>query len=207
MRAHGVHGGCTDTAATHICIISSLWAMPTLSGRVVADEILEHVRARVQALSRRSDGSVVPHLVIMSCDAHQVSEVYIRSKKRAAERVGVRVRVDSVPANSGAQSELLRRIHACNVDRQVHAIIVQLPLAPHVEVSAVLRAVDPRKDVDALSLPSVGELACASRLEDCFVPATALGVLLLLRWVSHGIEPHMSCHGDAILHASVVCLC
>ena len=156
--------------------------MSVLSGRVVADEVLGRLALRTAALAR--SGLRQPQLVIVECGNDPRSAVYIRNKVRTADRVGVRVRVDSVDPGPAAQAQLLQRIARCNRDNEVHGIIVQMPLPPHVEASRVLRAVDDSKDVDGLAPTNTGELESASVLgSDFFLPATALGILILLRWV------------------------
>jgi methylenetetrahydrofolate dehydrogenase (NADP+)/methenyltetrahydrofolate cyclohydrolase len=167
--------------------------MALLSGRIVADEVLGRLALRTAALARA--GLRAPQLVIVECGHDPRSAVYIRNKVRTADRAGVRVRVDSVEPGPAAQQELLGLIAALNVDEAVHGVIVQMPLPPGVEASLVLRAVDAGKDVDGLAPVNTGELEGATSLGEVFVPATALGILLLLRWVEREHEGGFTLRG------------
>lgn len=155
--------------------------MSVLSGRVVADEVLGRLALRTAALARASLRP--PQLVIVECGNDPRSAVYIRNKVRTADRAGVRVRVDAVEPGPQAQQQLLGLISALNEDQDVHGIIVQMPLPPNVEAALVLEAVEPTKDVDGLAPISTGALENADTLGTVFVPATALGIQTLLRWV------------------------
>lgn len=167
--------------------------MALLSGRIVADEVLGRLAARTAALARVG-GMRSPQLVIVECGHDPRSAVYIRNKVRTADRVGVKVRVDSVEPGPRAQQELLSLIAALNGDAAVHGVIVQMPLPPEVEANKVLHAVDAGKDVDGLNPVNTGRLESAASL-DTFVPATALGILMLLRWVQREHEGGFTLRG------------
>ena len=167
--------------------------MALLSGRIVAEEVLGRLALRTAALCRA--GVRRPQLVIVECGRDPRSAVYIRNKVRTADRVGVKVRVDSVEPGPGAQQQLISLIAALNRDESVHGVIVQMPLPPEVEANEVLHAVDAGKDVDGLTPINTGMLESATRLDTVFVPATALGILMLLQWVQREHEGGFTLRG------------
>lgn len=167
--------------------------MALLSGRIVADEVLGRLALRTAALARA--GLRPPQLVIVECGHDPRSAVYIRNKVKTADRVGVQVRVDSVEPGPRAQLELLSLIAALNRDDAVHGVIVQMPLPPGIEANLVLHAVDARKDVDGLTPFNTGSLESGASLGSMFVPATALGILMLLEWVQREHEGGFTLRG------------
>jgi methylenetetrahydrofolate dehydrogenase (NADP+)/methenyltetrahydrofolate cyclohydrolase len=99
-------------------------------------------------------------------------------KKKACEEAGRASRVLELPADT-SQEELLARVAELNADPGIHGILVQLPLPPQIDEQAVVRAVDPDKDVDGFHPLNVGRVALGE-LEEAFVPATPAGILRLL---------------------------
>ena len=180
--------------------------MALLSGRVVAEEVLGRLALRTAALCLAGRRLRPPQLVIVECGHDPRSAVYIRNKVRTADRVGVKVRVDSVAPGPGAQQQLLSAIAALNRDEAVHGVIVQMPLPPEVEANTVLRAVDAGKDVDGLSPTNTGMLESATRLDTMFVPATALGILMLLQWVQREHEGGFTLRGKHCVVVGKGCL-
>jgi methylenetetrahydrofolate dehydrogenase (NADP+)/methenyltetrahydrofolate cyclohydrolase len=104
------------------------------------------------------------------------SEIYIRSKPKAATEAGFRSDDVRLPASIG-EAELLERVAELNADPSVDALLVQLPLPDGIDEERVIRAVDPVKDVDGFHPLNAGELMLA---HPRLVPATARGVMALL---------------------------
>lgn len=145
-----------------------------LDGRSIAQEILREVRLEVAELTKRT-GSV-PCLATVLVGNDPASTTYVRNKVRACEEVGiVSVRRD-LPADL-SQEALLHEIARLNRDPSVHAVLVQLPLPPHISERRVLEAVLPDKDVDGFHPSNLGGLLAGSPL---FVASTPLGILELL---------------------------
>ena len=105
------------------------------------------------------------------------SHVYVRNKAQQTREVGMRS-VEIRLAVSTGQTELLERIAALNADPLVHGILVQLPLPPQIDATAVIEAIAPTKDVDGFHPVNIGLLASRGA---GFVPCTPLGCLLLLK--------------------------
>lgn len=121
---------------------------------------------------------VVPGLAAVLVGDDPASATYVRSKARACEEVGMRSEVVRLPATT-SQDELLATVARLNADPAVHGILVQLPLSPPLDAAAIMRAVDPDKDVDGFHPVNVGRLALGDRTRG-FLPATPAGVLRLL---------------------------
>ena len=105
------------------------------------------------------------------------SAVYVRSKGKACEEAGMHSVTVRLP-DSTSQNELLEIVAKLNQDPLVHGILVQMPLPKHIDSDAVVRAIDPRKDVDGFHPVNVGKLLIGER--DGFVPCTPAGIQELL---------------------------
>jgi methylenetetrahydrofolate dehydrogenase (NADP+)/methenyltetrahydrofolate cyclohydrolase len=147
-----------------------------LDGRALAAELREETAVRGARLRARG---IAPCLVV----------AYVRSIEREAGKVGVDVHVDTLAAGSG-EDELRARLTALGDDPQVHGIILQQPLPPHLGIRRIAEAMPPHKDVDGANPINLGRLAFASGTE--FVPATPMAVMLLLersaRWPLRGVR-------------------
>ena len=141
-----------------------------IDGRAVAAALRAETATRVAALSFR------PGLVVVLVGDNAASQVYVRSKDRAATAMGIAARTIRLPTATG-QAELLAVVRELNTDATVDGILIQLPLPAHIGTEAVLDAIDPAKDVDGLTPTNAGLLAAGRR---GLVPCTPLGVMKLL---------------------------
>lgn len=145
-----------------------------LDGRAIAADLHEGLAAEAAALRA---GGTVPCLAVVLVGDDPASAVYVRSKLKTAERLGIDSR-DYILPESTPQGELIALLHRLNADPAVHGILVQLPIPKHLDARAVLLAVDPRKDVDGLHPFNLGSLAAwGSPMPAC----TPSGILELLR--------------------------
>jgi methylenetetrahydrofolate dehydrogenase (NADP+) / methenyltetrahydrofolate cyclohydrolase len=143
-----------------------------LDGRVRRDEILESLRAEVEACGRPQ---VTFATVLVGDDAASLR--YVALKHDAAERVGLRVRGVHLPSSASQQS-LEDEILALSTDSSVHGILLQLPLPEGFDEMAAASRIDPRKDVDGMTTSSLGRLVWGAPGHR---PCTAAGILDLLR--------------------------
>ena len=142
-----------------------------LDGKRIADELLDSVAARVQA--RIAQGKRVPGLAVVLVGEDPASSVYVRNKRRACARVGFRSLDFDLPAAT-TESELRALIDRLNADESVHGILVQLPLPPGINGTAIIDSIDARKDVDGFQAVNVGRLALRQR---GLRPCTPKGVM------------------------------
>lgn len=154
--------------------------MVRIDGAAVAAKVLEETKQRVDALRQRG---IQPGLAVVLVGNDPASRAYVRSKDRKAAELGLHSVKEELPADT-TQEELLALVEKLNADPAIHGILVQSPPPPQIDEAAIVRAIDPRKDVDGFHPVNVAKLA----LEDPtgFVPCTPLGCIRLLQ--ESGIE-------------------
>jgi methylenetetrahydrofolate dehydrogenase (NADP+)/methenyltetrahydrofolate cyclohydrolase len=154
--------------------------MVRIDGAAVAAKVLVETKQRVDALRQRG---IQPGLAVVLVGDDPASRAYVRSKDRKAAELGLHSVKEELPADT-TQEQLLALVEKLNADPAVHGILVQSPPPPQIDEAAIVRAIDPRKDVDGFHPVNVAKLA----LEDPtgFVPCTPLGCIRLL--LDYGIE-------------------
>lgn len=145
-----------------------------LDGAGVARSIKEELRSEIARLAQKG---VVPGLGVLLVGDDPASALYVRSKTRACEELGLRHETRQLPATA-TTDEVLARIAAYNASPDVHGILVQLPLPPQVDAARALELVDPRKDVDGFHPTNVGLLV---QKRPRFVACTPAGIMELLK--------------------------
>jgi methylenetetrahydrofolate dehydrogenase (NADP+)/methenyltetrahydrofolate cyclohydrolase len=125
----------------------------------------------------KSQHGLQPGLATVLVGKDPASEVYVRNKRKTAEALGFKSVHVELPADV-AQAELVAQVKALSADASLHGILVQLPLPKHLDEAAVLDALDPAKDVDALTPTNAG-LLLSGRAH--LVSCTPAGVMLLLK--------------------------
>jgi len=148
-------------------------AARVLDGTAVARAIREELRGEVRALV--ADG-VRPGLGVLLVGDNPASGVYVRSKTKACEDLGLHSETRRLPATA-ATDEVAAVVEEYNRRRDIHAVLVQLPLPPQVDATRVLDLLDPAKDVDGFHPDNVGRLV---QKRARFVPCTPAGIMELL---------------------------
>ena len=143
-------------------------------GKSVAAAVLDECRKEAEALKSRG---TTPGLAVVLVGDDPASRVYVGSKVRTCGELGIFSRKIELPANT-TQDELLKVVRDLNADPAIHGILVQSPPPKHINEEEIIRAIDPRKDVDGFHPENVAKLA----LEDPtgFVPCTPAGCMKLL---------------------------
>jgi len=150
--------------------------MPKLiDGRAIAERVYAELRDEIASLKSRG---ATPGLAVVLVGDDPASRTYVRAKDKMCRELGLHSVKLELPATT-TQEELLARVDELNRDEKIHGILVQSPPPPQIDEAAIIRALDPRKDVDGFHPLNVAKLA----LEDDsgFVPCTPLGCLRLLR--------------------------
>ena len=150
-------------------------ATKLIDGKARADRLLADIAAA--AASLRGGPGIVPGLCAVLVGRDPASEVYVRSKGKAATAAGIASFQHVLPETT-SEAELLALIATLNADDQVDGILVQLPLPKHIDPQRVIDAIDPAKDVDGFHAQNVGHLWSGGR---ALVPCTPYGCLMLLR--------------------------
>jgi len=154
-------------------------AAKLIDGKAIAEEMRNEMKAEVEKLAAQG---TIPRLEVVLVGEDPASQVYVRNKARACEKVGIASETHRLPADT-PEEELLRLIGRFNEDDRVHGILVQLPLPGHIREEAVINAIDPDKDVDGFHPVNVGRMVTGNPV---FLPCTPHGIQMLL--VRSGIE-------------------
>jgi methylenetetrahydrofolate dehydrogenase (NADP+)/methenyltetrahydrofolate cyclohydrolase len=144
-----------------------------LDGTATARAIREELRGAVESLGRRG---VRPGLGVVLVGDDPASAIYVGSKTRACEQLGLLSETRRLAATA-ATDEVAAAVEGYNRRRDMHGILVQLPLPPQVDATRVLDLVDPAKDVDGFHPENVGRLV---QKRARFVPCTPAGIMELL---------------------------
>jgi methylenetetrahydrofolate dehydrogenase (NADP+)/methenyltetrahydrofolate cyclohydrolase len=150
-----------------------------LDGKQLAQTMQAEIATEVAALVKSR--GYPPGLAAVLVGDNPASQRYVRNKQKACEKAGLASWLHQHPA-SMRQAALLDLIRQLNADPRVHGILVQLPLPAHIDETAIIRAVDPRKDVDGFGPENLGLLVAGSPR---YLPCTPAGIQQLL--VRNGI--------------------
>ena len=153
-----------------------------LDGKRIAEDLLDALKLRIDA--RVAAGRSRPGLAVVLVGSDPASAVYVRNKRRAAEKIGIRAIDYDLPEDTG-DAELLALIDRLNADPSVHGILVQLPLPDGRDGSALIHRIDPDKDVDGFHPENVGHLALR---EFGLRPCTPRGITTLLAWTDRPVR-------------------
>ncbi len=146
-----------------------------IDGKAFAETLRGRISDHVADLKR--DHDITPGLAVVIVGNDPASEVYVRNKARQTEEVGMNSFKYELPATV-AESELLRLIMELNIRKDVHGILVQMPVPDHIDAVKIINAIDPAKDVDMFHPQNAGKLMTGQLGP---VSCTPLGCLMLLR--------------------------
>lgn len=144
-----------------------------IDGKALSATVRAEVAERVEALRAQN---VQPGLAVVLVGEDAASQVYVRNKAAACEKAGIHSRVIRMGQDS-TEAELLDVIQQLNEDRDIHGILVQLPLPGHMNTAKVIEAISAEKDVDGFHVTNAGLLMTGKPL---FLPCTPYGVMRML---------------------------
>lgn len=142
-----------------------------LDGKMLRDKIFESLKAKLDKMHQK------PTLAVILVGENPASQIYVRNKKKTAEKLGINSLSIEYPSDI-SEEELLNKIKELNSDEKVTAILVQLPLPAHINKNRIIDAILPQKDVDGLTPYNLGKLFSGE--EPYVYPCTPKGILLLL---------------------------
>jgi methylenetetrahydrofolate dehydrogenase (NADP+) / methenyltetrahydrofolate cyclohydrolase len=155
--------------------------MPHLiEGRTIAENVYADLRGEIAELKKRG---LTPGLAVVLVGDNPASRAYVRSKDKMCRDLGLHSVKLELPAET-TQAQLLARVEELNHDPAIHGILVQSPPPKPIDEAEIVRALDPRKDVDGFHPVNVAKLVLGD--ESGFVPCTPLGCQRLL--IESGIE-------------------
>ncbi len=153
--------------------------MSIIDGKAISAEIRVGLKKRVTELKAKG---ITPGLAVVLVGDDPASAIYVRYKERACTETGLYSEVHRFE-ESTTQEMLLALVEKLNTDDKIHGILVQLPLPDHIDEMAVLRTINPDKDVDGFHVISAGRLFVG---EKGFVACTAKGIITLIK--STGVD-------------------
>ena len=148
--------------------------MILIEGRRIAEKIRAELKNDVNRFV--SESGIVPCLAVVFVGDNPASVVYVRNKHRASEEVGIRSLSIILPSKT-TEHDLLEVINDLNSRKDVHGILVQLPLPSHINENIIINAIAPEKDVDGFHPVNIGKMMLQ---QDAFLPCTPAGIVELL---------------------------
>lgn len=145
-----------------------------LSGKTVSERIKEELKLEVKKLNSQG---IFPGLAVVIVGDDPASRVYVNSKKKACEEIGIYSEEYALPVET-TEEELLGLIEKLNTSEKVCGILVQLPLPKHINEETIINAISPKKDVDAFHPANVGKIMIGNY---DFLPCTPAGVMELIK--------------------------
>jgi len=150
-----------------------------IDGKRISQEIKDELKEEAALLKEKG---IEPALAVIQVGNDPASSIYVNNKKKACAYIGIRSVSYELPEET-AQEELLAIVEELNGRKDVHGILVQLPLPKHIDEDAVIRAISPEKDVDGFHPESVGRMCIG---EKGYLSCTPAGIIQLLK--RSGIE-------------------
>lgn len=157
--------------------------MAILDGRKVSKEILLQLSHEV---NRMKLDHILPRLAVILVGKDPASLSYISQKQKACDVTGIEWEQFDYETDV-TTDELIEKIQTLNEDQTIHGILVQLPLPEHIYTPNVIRAIDPRKDVDGFTAYNLGKMFLSTEFEH-LAPCTPRGVIRLLEYYQIPIE-------------------
>jgi methylenetetrahydrofolate dehydrogenase (NADP+) / methenyltetrahydrofolate cyclohydrolase len=151
-----------------------------IQGREIAEKVYTELRGEIAELKKLG---ATPGLAVVLVGDNPASRAYVRSKDKMCRDLGLHSVKLELPADT-TQEQLLARVDELNRDPAIHGILVQSPPPKQIDEAAIVRALDPAKDVDGFHPANVAKLALGD--DSGFVPCTPLGCQRLL--VETGVE-------------------
>ena len=153
-----------------------------IDGKRIADALLDDLSVRVRA--RVDAGRPRPGLAVILVGEDPASAVYVRNKRRACKKVGIKALDFGLPADTGDE-QIAALIDRLNDDPAVHGILLQLPLPGGRDGNRLIHRIDPRKDVDGFHPENVGHLALR---QFGLRPCTPRGITTLLAYTDRPVR-------------------
>lgn len=145
-----------------------------IDGKKIAQSVLESVKKDAEKLNGKG---VTPGLAVIMVGNNQASKTYVRNKKMACEKAGIKSEEYLLPEDA-SEKEILNLINKLNTTKEVSGILVQLPLSPHLDSKTICERISPLKDVDAFTSKNIGDLF---KGDAKFLPCTPAGILEILK--------------------------
>ncbi len=150
-----------------------------LDGKALAKKIRKELKLEVEELKQKG---IIPKLAVIMVGDNSASQVYVRNKSRACEKVGIEFE-EFLFDKDTLEEELINTIDNLNKDEKIHGILLQSPVPKHINIQKAFERISPSKDVDGFNAVNVGKLATG---QDAFISCTPYGIVKILE--EYGIE-------------------
>lgn len=145
-----------------------------IDGKKIAQNVLESVKKDAEKLNGKG---MTPGLAVIMVGNNPASKTYVRNKKMACEKAGIKSEEYLLPEDA-SEKEILNLIDKLNATKEVSGILVQLPLPSHLDSKTICERISPLKDVDAFTSKNIGDLF---KGDAKFLPCTPAGILEILK--------------------------
>lgn len=144
-----------------------------INGKEISKTIKEELKTEIESKC------ITPGLGIILVGDRKDSQTYVRMKKKACDYVGIK-NFDFHLPDTITEKELIAEVEKMNINPEIHAILIQLPLPKHINEANVLNHVNENKDVDGFHVKNIGKLAL-KRMDKLLAPCTPEGCIELLK--------------------------
>lgn len=145
-----------------------------INGKEIAAKTRTEIALKVNEL--KEDG-IIPGLAVVLAGNNHASRTYVNNKQKACKELGMNSMLIEFPENL-TEEELLTKIAELNNDKDIHGILVQLPLPGHIDEKKVIESISPSKDVDGFHPISIGRMMTG---QETFLPCTPFGIMVMLK--------------------------
>ena len=145
-----------------------------IDGKKISESVLEGVKKDAEKLNGKG---IIPGLAVIMVGNNPASKTYVRNKKMACEKAGIKSEEYLLPENA-SEKEILNLIDKLNATKEVSGILVQLPLPSHLDSKTICERISPLKDVDAFTSKNIGDLF---KGDAKFLPCTPAGIIEILK--------------------------
>ena len=153
-----------------------------IDGKKEAAVLREEIKKEITSIKNKTNKA--PGLTVILIGDFAPSQIYVRNKEKNLKEVGINSSIIKYPKDV-TEAEVLKKIKELNNDKDVSAILVQLPLPNQISKEKIINLIDPSKDVDGFTPVNVGNLASGY---NAIVPCTPLGCLLLLKKIEKNLS-------------------
>ncbi|MGG0511197.1 bifunctional 5,10-methylenetetrahydrofolate dehydrogenase/5,10-methenyltetrahydrofolate cyclohydrolase [Priestia megaterium] len=147
-----------------------------MNGKVVAHDLIEKMQLELRDLIKKD---IRPTLAIVRIGELTDSIAYEQGAKKRLSGIGVKTLTYSYPENI-SQADFLTRFSSINASEDIHGILLLRPLPPHIDINAVIKLIDPLKDIDGMNPLNLGKIVADD--EGCFPPCTPVAVMQILKY-------------------------
>ena len=145
-----------------------------IDGKKIAEEIKQELKKDISALAKKG---IIPALAVVLVGEDNASQIYVKNKERVAKELGINSQIIKL-GDKTSQEELEKIIKKLNQDKNIHGILVQLPLPAQLDEKRIINLIDPAKDVDCFHPENIGKMFIGNAR---FLPCTPAGIIELLK--------------------------